>query len=49
MVVTMKNAVFWDVMPLALERINVLEERIASMIRVTRISELGAPLTITGK
>jgi hypothetical protein len=33
----MKNAVFWDV---ALVRTDVLKERIASIIRVTRIGEL---------
>jgi hypothetical protein len=38
MEVTMKNVVFWDV---ALERTNILEERTASIIRVTRIGELG--------
>jgi hypothetical protein len=33
----MKNAVFWDVGCVALERIDVLEENIASIFRVTRI------------
>jgi hypothetical protein len=32
---------------LALERTNVSEERITSIIRVTRISELGRTLTVT--
>jgi hypothetical protein len=35
--VTMKNAVFWDV---TLVRTDVSEERIAFIIRVTRIGEL---------
>jgi hypothetical protein len=37
----MKNAVFSDVTPCALLRTDVSEERIASIIRVERISELG--------
>jgi hypothetical protein len=45
--VTMKNAVFRDVMPLALVRTDVLEELSASIIRVTRIGELGISLAIT--
>jgi hypothetical protein len=40
MVVTM-NAAFWDVMPLALIRTDISEERIASIIRATRIGKLG--------
>jgi hypothetical protein len=40
-VVTMKNAVFWDLHPVALVRTDVLEEPSASIIRVTRIGELG--------
>jgi hypothetical protein len=43
----MKNAVFWDVTPLALVRTDVSEERIASIIRVTRIGELGTTLAVT--
>jgi hypothetical protein len=39
--VTMKNTVFWDVSRVALERIEVLVECIASIIRVTGICELG--------
>jgi hypothetical protein len=41
--VTMKNAVFWDV---ALVRTDVSEERIVSIIRVTRICELGTTLAV---
>jgi hypothetical protein len=37
-----KNAVFWDVTPVALVRTDVSEERIASIIMVIRIGELGA-------
>jgi hypothetical protein len=33
----MKNAVFWDVLNVALVKTDVSEERIASIIRVTRI------------
>jgi hypothetical protein len=40
-VATMNNAVFWDVTPYAFVRTDVSEERIASIIRVTRIGELG--------
>jgi hypothetical protein len=49
MAVTMKNAVFWDVMPcgLALVRTDVLEECITSIIRVTRIGELGTTLAVS--
>jgi hypothetical protein len=42
----MKNAVFWDVMLLAVVRIDVSEERISSIIRVKRISELGTMLAL---
>jgi hypothetical protein len=38
--VTMKNAVFWNVILVALELTEVSEERIASIIRVPRIGEL---------
>jgi hypothetical protein len=37
---TMKNAVFWVVRRVSLVRSEVSEERIASIIRVTRISKL---------
>jgi hypothetical protein len=40
MVVSMKNAIFWDDMPCALVRTYVSEECIASIIRVTRIGKL---------
>jgi demethoxyubiquinone hydroxylase (CLK1/Coq7/Cat5 family) len=42
----MKNAVFWDVTPLAVVKTDVSQERSASIIRVTRIGELGT-LTVT--
>jgi hypothetical protein len=45
--VTMKNTVFWDVTQCDSLRTEVLEERIASIIRVTRFGELGATLTVT--
>jgi hypothetical protein len=35
----MKNAVFWDVRPSGSVRIDVLEERIASIIGVQRVGE----------
>jgi hypothetical protein len=44
--VTMMNAVFWDVNSLALVRTDFLEERSASIIRVTRICELGTMLAV---
>jgi hypothetical protein len=37
----MKNVVFWDVTPCG------LEERIASIIKVTRMGELGITLAVT--
>jgi hypothetical protein len=36
----MKNAVFWNVTPVALVRTDVSEELIASIIRMTRIGKL---------
>jgi hypothetical protein len=36
----MKNAVCWDITQLRIVRIDVSEERIASIIKVTRISEI---------
>jgi hypothetical protein len=42
-----KNTVFWDVSSVDLVRNDVSEERIASIIRVTRISELGKHLAAT--
>jgi hypothetical protein len=38
----MKNIIFWDVTPCGLVRTEVSEELSASIIRVTRIDELGA-------
>jgi hypothetical protein len=43
----LKNAVFWDVTQCALGRTDVSEERIFSIIRVTRIGELGTKLALT--
>jgi hypothetical protein len=43
---TLKNAVFWDVTRVALVRTNVSEEYVASIIRVTRIAELGTTLAV---
>jgi hypothetical protein len=40
-----KNAVFWDVKPVALVRIDVSEERTGFIIG--RISELGTKLSVT--
>jgi hypothetical protein len=45
--VTMKNAVFCDVAPCGFVRTDVSEERSASIIRVTRIGELGTTLAVT--
>jgi hypothetical protein len=44
--VTMKNGVFWDVSRVALVRTDVSEELSASIIRTTRIGELGTTLAI---
>jgi hypothetical protein len=43
----MKNAVFSGGMPMDFVRTDVSEERIASIIRVTRISELETTLVAT--
>jgi hypothetical protein len=43
----MKNAVFWDVTPCGCVRTDVLGERVASTIKVTRIGELGKTLDVT--
>jgi hypothetical protein len=43
----MKNAVFLDVRRVALVRTDVSEERIAFIVRVTRINELGTMLALT--
>jgi hypothetical protein len=42
----MKNAVLWDVTRDALVRTDISEERIASIIMVTRIDELGTTLAV---
>jgi hypothetical protein len=47
MAVTMRNAVFWDVSRVVLVRTDVSEERSASIIRMTRIGELGTTLAVT--
>jgi hypothetical protein len=44
--VTMKNGVFWDVTPCDSCRNRSFEERSASLIRVTRIGELGTALAV---
>jgi hypothetical protein len=44
--VTMKNAVFWDVTQCGFVRTDVSEERIASIIRATRIGEHGTTLAV---
>jgi hypothetical protein len=43
----MKNAVFWDVTLCDSCKTEVSEERIASIIRVTGIGELGTTLAVT--
>jgi hypothetical protein len=43
----MKNAVFWDFSHVALVRTDILQERIATVIRVTIIGELGTLLVVT--
>jgi hypothetical protein len=43
----MKNAAFWDVTLYDCCKTDVSEERIASIIRVTRFSELGKTLAVT--
>jgi hypothetical protein len=47
MAVTMKSTIFWDIMPVAVVRTDVLEECIASIMRVARIGELGITLAVT--
>jgi hypothetical protein len=44
---SLQNAAFWDIMPCAFVRTDVSEERISSIIRAKRISELGGALAIT--
>jgi hypothetical protein len=43
----LENAVFWDVMPVALVITEVSVQRIACIIRVIRIVELGTTLAVT--
>jgi hypothetical protein len=43
----MKNAVFWDFTPCGFVRTDISEELSASIIRVTRIGELGTTLAVT--
>jgi hypothetical protein len=43
----MKNAVIWDLRRVALVRTDISEELSSSIIRVTRIGELGATLVVT--
>jgi hypothetical protein len=45
--VTVKNGVFRDVTPCGFVRTDVLKELSASIIKVTRIGELGTTLAIT--
>jgi hypothetical protein len=45
--VTMMSTVFWDVSRVTLVRTDVSEDRIASIIRVKRISVFGTVLAIT--
>jgi hypothetical protein len=42
----MKTVSFWDVTPCGFVRTEASEERIASIVRMTRICELGATLTV---
>jgi hypothetical protein len=42
----MKNGVFWDVSRVALVRTDVSEDLSATIIRVTKIAELGTTLAI---
>jgi hypothetical protein len=43
----MKNAVFWELRRVARVRTDVSEELSASIIRVTRIGEIGTALAVT--
>jgi hypothetical protein len=45
--VTIKNAVYWNVTPCGFVRTDVYEERIASIIKVKKVSDLGRALTVT--
>jgi hypothetical protein len=46
MMVTMQNAIFWDDTPRGSVRTDILEERVAIIIRVDRINELGTTLAV---
>jgi hypothetical protein len=48
MSVTMKNTVIWDICHVALVRTDFSEELSTSIVRVTRIGELGTMLAVTG-
>jgi hypothetical protein len=43
----MKNAVFWDMTPVALVRIDISADLIVSIIKVKRISELSITSAVT--
>jgi hypothetical protein len=43
----LKNGVFWDVSRVAVVRTDISEERIAFIIRVKKVSELGTTLAVT--
>jgi hypothetical protein len=45
--VTVMNAIFWKLHHVALLRTDILEEHSTSIIRVTRIGELGSMLAVT--
>jgi hypothetical protein len=47
MAVTMKTAVFWEVTKCGFVRACVSEEHIVSIIKMTRIGELGTTLAVT--
>jgi hypothetical protein len=49
LVCSVKNEVLWDVTPWVAVRTGISEQRIASIIRVKRISELGTMLAVTSK
>jgi hypothetical protein len=44
---SMKNAIFWDVMPCSSVSTDVSQEHSVSIIRLTRIGELGTTLAVT--
>jgi hypothetical protein len=49
MAVTMKNAVFWDVIPCGSSKNRRFEERMGSIIGMERIGEIGTTLSVTNK